>query len=220
MLLGLVGLLWSTTRRGATAGRWAKWLLLCGIVGTPVETLGFVLVDQWTTAVLCAIVGVVMFVHWEGHRDAAGQRTWLQPWLDRTVVRRIPLSRRYADRIHSAGGHSGLTLTDLRTEYAGAILEDATRDPSLDALLDKVGAELLEKVLRVEAGMEPAVASPLITRYMILAGIANGVLANATDPGVSIAASPHRGYSWPMLTIAAACRLGSGDELRAIHQPG
>ncbi|MGI5243389.1 hypothetical protein [Dactylosporangium sp. CA-139066] len=220
MLLGLSGLLWSTMSRAAAAGRWQKWLLTCGIVGAPVAAIGFVLVGQWTAAMLCVVVELLMFAQWKSHRAADSQRIWLQPWLDRTIVRRIPFSRRYVDRTYAARGQGGLTLTDLRIEYADTILEDATRDVELDALLDKVGVELLEKVLRVEATMVPAATSWLITRYMILTGIANGVLANATDPGASVGTSPYRGYSWPMLTIAAACRLGSGDELKAIHQPG
>ncbi|GAA2362555.1 hypothetical protein GCM10010170_058740 [Dactylosporangium salmoneum] len=219
-MLGLAGLLWSVTSRTAAAGRWSKWLLFCGIVGTPVEMVGCVLLGQWATGILFTVVGLLVFTQWESQREADGQRIWLQPWLDRTVLRRIPLSRRYVDRAYGARGDRGLTLTDLRTEYASVILADATRDAVLDALLDKVGSRLLETVLRIEADMGPAATSRLITRYMILTGIANGVLANATDPGVSIGASPYRGYSQPMLTIAAACRLGSSDELKAIHHQG
>ncbi|MGI5243379.1 hypothetical protein [Dactylosporangium sp. CA-139066] len=70
-------------------------------------------------------------------------------------------------------------------------------------------------MLRIEADMGPdGPVPPLISRYVVLTGIANGVLANATEPGADIGPSPYRGYSPPMLTLAAACRLGSSAELK------
>ncbi|GGM23034.1 hypothetical protein ACFFX1_10765 [Dactylosporangium sucinum] len=215
MLLGLVGLVWSSALRSTVAARWPKRLLLCGSVAAPVQVGGYLMLGQWEAAALFALVGMVLFGRWESHREADGQRVWLLPWLDRAVLRRLPISRRHIDRMHAARGDRGLTLTDLRAEYAGPIIEDATRDPQLDALLDVLSAELLAIVLRIEADMDSTGTRPwLVTRYMILTGIANGVLADATEPGASVGARPYRGYSRPMLTLAAACRLGSSAELK------
>ncbi|GAA1042049.1 hypothetical protein GCM10009557_67180 [Virgisporangium ochraceum] len=116
----------------------------------------------------------------------------------------------YVDRFRYGRAQRGLTLTELRAEYGQRIIDDARADPVLARVLHEIGTTLLESVRTLDKA--PA-HRPLI-RYILLTELANRYLASVTEPYSSIPPSPYRGYSHPMLIVAAACVLGTSRRLR------
>ena len=119
------------------------------------------------------------------------------------------LARRphYMDRFRYGRDRTGLTLTELRAEYGQRIIDDARADPVLARVLHEIGTTLLDSVRSMGD------SRPLI-RYILLTELANRYLASVTEPYTSIPPSPYRGYSHPMLIVAAACLLGTSRRLR------
>lgn len=118
------------------------------------------------------------------------------------------------DRFRYRRDHAGLTLTELRAEYGQRIIDDARADPVLARVLDDIGTTLLDSVRALDKdGLTPPVNRPVV-RYILLTELANRYLASVTEPFTHIPPSPYRGYSHPMLIVAAACRLGTSGRLR------
>jgi hypothetical protein len=113
----------------------------------------------------------------------------------------------YMDRFRQGPDHTGLSLTELRAEYGQRIIDDARADPVLARVLHEIGTTLLDSVRAMGDNR------PLI-RYILLTELANRYLASVTEPYTSIPPSPYRGYSHPMLVVAAACVLGTSRRLR------
>lgn len=116
----------------------------------------------------------------------------------------------HVDRFRYGRDRKGLTLTELRAEYGQRIIDDARRDPVLATVLHEIGTTLLTSVRSLDKG---PTGQPLI-RYILLTELANRYLASVTEPSTSIPPSPYRGYSHPMLIVAAACLLGTSGRLR------
>jgi hypothetical protein len=116
----------------------------------------------------------------------------------------------HVDRFRIGRDRTGLTLTELRAEYGQRIIDDARRDPVLATVLHEIGTTLLESVRALDKG---AANRPLI-RYILLTELANRYLSSVTEPHSRIPPSPYRGYSHPMLIVAAACLLGTSRRLR------
>jgi hypothetical protein len=116
----------------------------------------------------------------------------------------------HVDRFGYSRDRKGLTLTELRAEYGQRIIDDARADPVLATVLDEIGTTLLASVRTLDKG--PA-GRPLI-RYILLTELANRYLSSVTEPYTPIPPSPYRGYSHPMLIVAAACVLGTSRRLR------
>jgi hypothetical protein len=119
----------------------------------------------------------------------------------------------HLDRFRYRREAAGLTLTELRAEYGQRIIDDARADPVLAKVLDEIGTTLLDSVRSLDKGLTPPVNRPVV-RYILLTELANRYLASVTEPFTHIPPSPYRGYSHPMLIVAAACRLGTSRRLR------
>jgi hypothetical protein len=119
----------------------------------------------------------------------------------------------HVDRFRYRRNEAGLTLTELRAEYGQRIIDDARADPVLAQVLDDIGTTLLDSVRTLDKGIAPPVNRPVV-RYILLTELANRYLASVTEPFTHIPPSPYRGYSHPMLIVAAACRLGTSRRLR------
>ena len=119
----------------------------------------------------------------------------------------------HLDRFRYRRDHSGLTLTELRAEYGQRIIDDARADPMLAQVLDEIGTKLLASVRTLDKSTTPRINRPVV-RYILLTELANRYLASVTEPYTRIPPSPYRGYSHPMLIVAAACLLGTSRRLR------
>ena len=119
----------------------------------------------------------------------------------------------HLDRFRYRRNEAGLTLTELRAEYGQRIIDDARADPVLAQVLDDIGTTLLDSVRTLDKGRTPPANRPVV-RYILLTELANRYLASVTEPFTHIPPSPYRGYSHPMLIVAAACRLGTSRRLR------
>lgn len=115
------------------------------------------------------------------------------------------------DRFRYGRDRRGLTLTELRAEYGQRIIDDARADPVLATVLHEIGTTLLTSVRSLDRGRP---TQPLI-RYILLTELANRYLSSVTEPYTAIPPSPYRGYSHPMLIVAAACVLGTSPRLRS-----
>lgn len=122
----------------------------------------------------------------------------------------------HVDRFRYGRDRKGLTLTELRAEYGQRIIDDARRDPVLERVLHEIGTTLLTSVRNLDKGGsgDGGSSQPLI-RYMLLTELANRYLSSVTEPYTRIPPSPYRGYSHPMLIVAAACLLGTSRRLRS-----
>jgi hypothetical protein len=81
----------------------------------------------------------------------------------------------------------------------------------LARVLHEIGTTLLASIRNLDAGLAPR---PLV-RYILLTELANRYLASVTEPHTRVPPSPYRGYSHPMLIVAAACLLGRSRRLRS-----
>jgi hypothetical protein len=128
------------------------------------------------------------------------------PLLMRLFARRP----HFVDRFRYGREQRGLTLTELRAEYGQRIIDDARADPVLARVLHEIGTTLLSSIRGLDSGLTP---QPLV-RYILLTELANRYLASVTEPHTVVPPSPYRGYSHPMLIVAAACLLGRSRRLR------
>jgi hypothetical protein len=187
-------------------------LLLAGSVGAACLALWFIHRGDWLAA---AVTGLIATVLWAARAEDLGRRPWWTALLVRFAIRVMARRPARIDRVSAARAEVGMTLTELRAEYAQTILDDAARDPDLAEILERLGGDLLATVCELETAGRSAEPTPrALSRYLILTALANSYLANLTEPGTTVPPSPYRAYSQPMLVLAAACQVGTSDRLQ------
>lgn len=214
-IVGGVGSVLAASSRQPLPERWFDAILIIGVGALLAGVAVLVGPYHWWIIIPLTLFVLMLVLRWEMRRGALGKRIWLLPGLVMGVGWLLSRRPQRVDLIPPGPG-DGLTLTDIQAEYAQSVLDDAEYDPNLAELLEHIGSGLLTVVRTLEAEMfvstKPA-ARPLI-RYMLLTGLANHYLATITEPGATIGPRPYRGYSFPMLTLAAVCHLATSDKLR------
>ena len=215
---GALGFGLSLVRGRRPPDRWLDRLLIAGVVGFVGRAVTAAAARDWLIAALLGAAAALVWMRWEDRRAERGRRVWLLALATRVAMWRLARRPRRMDRIADRDRRpgQGLSLTEIQTEYAQSVLHDAARDPNLAEILEEISRTLLAAVRELEADLgEPATQTErVLRRYVLLTTLANSYLASVTEPGARVGASPYRGYSYPMLTLAAACQLGTGDRLR------